>query len=460
MSKWRNQVEAHKKSLNGTTRVSGTTGTSETEFTYLKNQAVLQNPYKQEDDGEDDDDQAPYGSEGIVMTGQSEFTVSRNASSTSLRSRSTTGGSGPSTTQPTNRAPPPRFPIPEYLQSANGTPLTVHTNFPAPMPSPNDRGGNSYFSPTVDSPVSFRSSQTSMFPFPRQPTPNQGWISEDNNRKTAPALPRPQYSDGQSPLNGYSLNGRKVERPSLPVLGPSQSAHQMSLMQSRMRSASSPDIHNPAANAPRRYPNGQIQPSIEDVPVPPIPAHMQVRTTVSRNQNNPPTSNPIPIRSATQSPKLARSQYPGQLTYDQQQPVDSRPPIRSATTMVTPVSGIDQTHMVPPIFAPASEVNDRPSQVKVKIFFDDAQNYVTIVVSTNIQHQSLIDRIDSKLEKVSSGSISKGSARLRYRDSDGDMVSINSQEDFGMAVEDWTEAHKDDIRTSIIPDLALEWTKV
>ena len=98
-----------------------------------------------------------------------------------------------------------------------------------------------------------------------------------------------------------------------------------------------------------------------------------------------------------------------------------------------------------------------PPQLKVTIWFDPHPSHVTIVVPIIIKHRSLIDRIDSKMVKVSPASIAKGTARLRYKDSDGDIVTIRSDEDVHIAIEDWGTANEDQIRDGVTPDFQLYW---
>jgi cell division control protein 24 len=82
-----------------------------------------------------------------------------------------------------------------------------------------------------------------------------------------------------------------------------------------------------------------------------------------------------------------------------------------------------------------------PSQLKVKVNCDSG-NYVTLVVAFNITYQSLIDRIDAKLARFTTSSIGKGALKLRYRDEDGDLVTIQSDDDIQIAFMDWREGVK------------------
>ena len=470
MTRWRNKVEAQRVSLSDSARNSGQTETSATEFLYLRSQAAMQNPYKQDDGEEDDESTAhptPLGNE------YSEWTMTRNASSTSLRSRSTTNGSGPPNGQTAARVAPPRFPIPDHISGLNGPSLTVATNFVAGSPKPDDHVGDSYFSPTIESPASIRSSQISgTYPFPRQPLPNYNWTSEDYNKhNTAPAIGRAPSRDGQPPGNSYILNGRTVQRPSLPAMAASQTAL-LQLAQSRNRSVSTPDIHNPNTAATRRYVNGQINPSIENIPVPPIPAHMtsSMRGPVNRSQNNSPTSSSLSPRTGTQSPKLARilgvSATNGQYGLDLPQQSGGRSDNRQyqASNSINPSLTHDGQKMLNSALQQSalqsSEGTDHGHQItqlKVKIRFDPDPSHVTIVVPTIIKHKSLIDRIDSKMERISTSSIAKGTARLRYCDSDGDYVTIGCDEDVKTAIDEWSITHEDALRIGSVPDFELFW---
>ncbi|KAI9814601.1 MAG: hypothetical protein M1827_003157 [Pycnora praestabilis] len=449
MKKWYKQVEAQRVFFSEGAKALGSrpSGTSETEFTYMKNQgAIIQNPYQQEEDVEEDEgEQAAYPAGTIFPSIQSEFSMSRNASSTSLRSRSTTGDSGPPMAQGT-RVPPPRFPM-----AYNPTPpLTLHTQLPNSAPSPAERAGASYFSPGAESPMSTRTSGSSgMYPFPRQATPNNGFPGEEQNRFTAPAMGRSASREGQSVVNGYYQNGRVAQRPSLPVPTSSQITQQGPIVQNRLRSASSPDMHNP--NLPgRRGVNGNIPPPIPDVPVPHIPPHMaQIRAPPNRSQNNSPTNgfNGLPMRTATQSPGLQRDRVPHQNhvqhQYQQQHSVQQGYDQYSARLDPRHGASSNESEVMPPPLSSAPPVRENipvPTQLKVKVTCD--KNYVTLVAGMNITYQTLVDRIDAKLSRFTSASVGRGTIGLRYVDEDGDTITICSDEDVQNVFADWREQHQ------------------
>lgn len=386
-------------------------GTSNTQFNYLMNGPQIENPYQTEEDAEFEDEQP---------VPQSEFSMSRNASSNSLRARSATGGSGGSG----GTVRPPRFPMPEPVLP----PLSLQTQFPNAAPSPSERLGNSYFSPVEPTPLSTRSSSQSSSYFPRQPTPVNAREAE-NNRYTAPALSRVTSRESQS---SYYTNGRS-SRPSLQPPVSAMSAQQIGMAQSRARSASSPDIHNP--NGPgRRYP---VMPP--DVPVPPIPAHVAgMRASVNRSQNNSPT-NGVPIRTATQSQQYGyRHPNSTQYGYEQQARSDGRSPMATVTNG-NGVNSLDRV-LSPPTSEPISEDDYMPGQLKAKVSFED--NYVTLVIASNIHFRSLTDRVEAKLARFTNRPIGKNSVRLRYKDEDGDFVTIDSDEAVQEAFLEWREQHR------------------
>ncbi|KAF2866971.1 Pleckstrin homology domain-containing protein [Massariosphaeria phaeospora] len=436
MKKWATQVDTQRRVWKDHARASnGTTASkpSDTQFNYMRDQ-VLENPYREDDDDGEDEDV------DTVAPGypQDNYGVRQNSANNPPRSRSTTSESAP-LAEADSRVPPPRFPI-GYPQP----PLTLRTQQLA-----SSAHQDSYFSPTIDSPMSTystartSSSSTGTFPFPRQAPPNGGY-HEENNRYTAPAPARSHLS--------RDATTRNMQRPSLPPNAGS------AMSQGRLRAASSPDIHN--ANAPgRRIANGQ-QPGVPDVP--PFPTHYAYNAAiVNRNHTNSPGS--LPPRSATQSPAIQRDRLVQQRTAAELQNADyhvatRRDPGQSnLSRTMTPASSfersqgtltpasVDSRTMSPPLpqtSAPQEGNGTLPSQLKVKVHCQSAGSSMTLVVSTNISYQSLKDRIDAKLQRSTSLTLSNGQMKLKYLDDD-DLVTIASDEDVQIAFETWKEQQRD-----------------
>jgi cell division control protein 24 len=434
MKKWATQVDTQRRVWKDHARSSaGTTHTkpSDTQFTYMHDQNLV-NPYAEDD--EDDDEDVDTVVPGYPPT----------SSSASIRSRSTTGESVNEAT-----VPPPRFPM-GYAQA----PLTLRTQQLANSANQDA----SYFSP-VDTPMSTysnartSSSSAGTFPFPRQ-TPPSGY-HEENNRYTAPArghMPR------ETSMGPGMLPGRAVQRPSLPP-----TANSASMAAGRLRAASSPDIHN--ALRPGRQPNSQ-QPSVPELP--PFPTHYAYNAAiVNRSQNNSPNS--MPSRAATGSPAIQRDRLVQQRTAEQlanahpDLPLHYGGPARrdpgatpTARTMtphssfersqgtLTPASMESRT-MSPPL-SQASTLNENhsgiPTQLKVKVHCPAAGSTMTLVVSTNISFQSLKDRIDAKLQRSTSVSLGSGQVKLKYLDDDT-FVTISTDDDLQEAFETWKEQQRD-----------------
>ncbi|KAI9892514.1 MAG: hypothetical protein M1814_001471 [Vezdaea aestivalis] len=405
MKKWYKVLEKQQKLFlrDGTDSSENlrSTTTNGDEFTWVHQNEQPKNQYQEEHDDDDAEGSNFYN-------GGSEFNMSRNASSTSLRSRSTTGESGPPSKLGSGRYPP----------NHTHPPLSLHTQVPTHANnamSPTDRAGQSFFSPAAETPMSTRTNGPTQvnYPFPRQMTPNNGW-PEEHNRYTAPAGPRSGSRDGSHPYN-YT-NGRSAQRPSLPP-----NAHhtsQQAAYNQRSRSASSPSI------------TLQNQSQIPDVPIPPFPPHLV--QVPNRSENNSPTNPPIilPARSTTQSPGLQRTRM---IPHDYH---------HSRSQNSTPVGGYDDRRVHPsqqsrvlPMHEPPS-----PTQLKVKVSFDN--HTVSLVAGMNITYQTLADRIDAKIGRVQDASIGSGSMRLRYRDDEGDFVTITSDEDIHMAFSEWKEQQK------------------
>ena len=408
------------------------------DFAWMRDQGgTMSNPYAQQDDDDDEDDYPPQQIQQPQQA-QSYVAMPRNSSNTSLRARSMTGDSQQSLAG-IARAPPPRFPM-----GVGNPPLSLQTSMPpAGIPSPSQRGGDSYFSPVGESPGSSSRASTasSMFPFPRQGTPQGGW-EDPTNRYTAPAVARAPSRDSSTPSNAYQMNGRTPQRPSLPAMASGSSQGQGS--QQRSRSYSTPDVNGQNGN--RRPPTA---PPSGPVPaVPGIPSYLQhpaYDAGVPRSANDSPTG-VAPLRSTTQSPGTQRDRQQAQYTNSAQY---SRP-----NTGQSPVGSSDVRPISPPGLprAPESDMV-LPTQLKVKVNCDG--NYVTLVVAFNITYQSLIDRIDAKVGRFSNNAISRGTMRLRYRDEDGDFVTIESDDDIQIAFQEWREAQRQQYHTGLLGEIEL-----
>lgn len=434
MKKWATLLDAQRKDNAPQSATSPDQPTAN--FRWMEAQPDMVNPYAEHEDEDDHDESAHPAMPG---------TMPRNSSSTNLRQR---GDSSASLAGMVRRQGPSSFPmLPQQV-------LSVQTGGQSP---PGARGEDSYFSPVGESPASSRTSTTSSFfgqsssysmPPKSGGYPQSGWL-EDNNRYTAPAMPRAPSRDGPSPVNAYGMvNGRNPRGPSLPAMSSSQSL----LQQQRSRSYSTPDINGLPQQPVRRKERGGSQ----GVPaVPGIPLHLRPQDdgSISRGQSG---RQDLPIRANTQSPGVQRDRlqqgYGGQMSQFPSHPVNRIPsqlvPGPPGAMVPAPLN-IDPSRIVAPGLNtagatqtpnPLTSPNDAPfqSQLKVKVNCDSG-NYVTLVAAFNITYQSLIDRIDAKLNRFTNSSIHEGDLRLRYRDEDGDFVNIESDEDIQIAFSDWRE---------------------
>ncbi|KAL9628930.1 MAG: hypothetical protein Q9164_007094 [Protoblastenia rupestris] len=430
MTEWQETVQKQQKSLSDSARRSGQPGTSATEFSYMRNQPPTLNPYREADDVDGEDG---YSSQATPVPRKPGFSESRNASSTSLRSMAGQPGA--------SRMQHPRYPPADQNSDHYAPPLSLNTNLPPGAPSPGDFAGNSYFSPSTDSPISIRStSQASMYGFPRQQAPPPGWSSYgDGKHRTAPAMPRAPSREGPPPST----------RPSLPVMATSQHPQSQLAQASRLRSASTPNIDGPVQ---RRQPNGQLQPPPDITPVPPIPSN--IRMPITRSQTSSPFDPQLSIRGATTSPAIQQPNYDN---YGQRIPQrNENDPLRHDMGDVG--NKMPQLNQISSnSTAPSDRDSMYPTQLKVKILFDPAPSHVTIVVPITIKYRTLVDRIDSKMVRVSSASIARGSARLRYKDRDEDLIVIKTDEDVGDAIEEWGAVHEHRLLQGNIDDFELFW---
>ncbi|KAJ5035575.1 uncharacterized protein L3040_008041 [Drepanopeziza brunnea f. sp. 'multigermtubi'] len=428
MKKWYEGVDGQRKTHASTVQMGSS---PDADFTWMKDQAApLPNPYSQHEDEDDDDD---YNFSASAQLSNSTYPgpvtgMARNPSISSLRSRAATGESGTSLAG-IARAPPPRFP----MGTLQNPPLSLQTQLTTQLPSPSHRGGDSYFSPVAESPASSRisgSSQTQMFPLPRQGTPQSGWESVDHNRYTAPAHSRALSRGSQPHSDAYQMNGRTPQRPSLPAM-PHNSAQAQTAAQQRSRSYSTPDING--QNGARRLPNGSMSGPVPAVPGIPAHLHPSYDNGIPRSQNNSP--NGLPMRSNTQSPGAQIQKMP-------QGQGSQYPSYPRSNNSQYPGGVQDSRAMSPPLGSVKSGDGDvgLPTQLKVKVNCDG--NYVTLVVAFNITYQSLVDRIDAKVGRFSTNAIAAGTMRLRYQDEDGDFVTIESDDDIQIAFQEWRESQK------------------
>ncbi|KAI0905423.1 Rho guanyl nucleotide exchange factor [Ustulina deusta] len=411
-------------------------------FTWMRNVDTIENPYAQQDDDDDDDDEQPVPSQmsspNLGHSSNLGGVMTHNTSSTNLRARSVTTDSAQSLAS-LARAPPPQFPLPPPPRQ-----LSVQTGS---AQSPVPRGGESYFSPTLDSPASSRTStastllsQNGQYPFPRTSTPQGGWEDRDTNRYTAPAMPRAPSRDGPTPTNGRNPRG-----PSMPVMASQQTLAQ----QQRSRSYSTPDINGQNA---RRANTTTPVPAVPGIPPHLHPAH---DASIPRSQTGSPRQDP-PVRANTQSPGVQRErlnqqngQYGGTMTQFPTQPIYPRQATPSTgqipgSAAPQPLS-LDGRQVVSSALGstaagnpPSNQDLPIPTQLRVKVNCDTG-TYVTLVVPFNITYQSLSDRIDGKLARFTNSSISKGNLRLKYRDEDSDLVTIESDDDIQIAFLEWRE---------------------
>ena len=249
-----------------------------------------------------------------------------------------------------------------------------------------------------------------------------------------------------------------------------QIQQQQTLLQ-RNRSYSTPYINCQVANRtlqqqqqPQHFPQGGAQQG--GVPaVPGIPAHLthtrHDSATPRSHSNSPANEMQLPLRTSTQSPGQGQrgktpQLYPAQPPYGHRTGTPSQSglsgvPMSTGTppVVLAPLAPVDNqgaalllgTGPLPTSASTASSISalnqDMPTatQIKVKVNYDD--NYLTLVASLSIPYEQLVGRIDRKLERSTDSSISGGHYALKYRDEEGDFMSIESDEDIQEAIAEW-----------------------
>ncbi|KAL9054379.1 MAG: hypothetical protein Q9162_004181 [Coniocarpon cinnabarinum] len=374
MKKWTSRIEAQRRVCCDQARLQQSA--SDTTFSFLQGQQ-LTNPYLEHEDEFD------TGYDGSNSSTQ----WSRNASSSSLQSRHRSGTGGSTY----GRGERPAMP-------ANSIPkggLTVSTQAPGMISPANSANKDaSYFSPGGDSPNSSRASTaSSMLGFPRQPVP-PSWQTNDN-RYTAPARdPQGNYYDAY----GSKLSGRH--------------AQELAMIRNRSMSTNSDMARRANPNAP---------------PVPSVPQNLLNggNQQVNRSQTNSPITPDTYSKPSGNYPRdFSDAEY--HLHGTQGDPM---------TPDLTPLSLQSSGAVSPPI---GSATSLQPSQLKVKVKVPNEGSTMMLVVSNNISFDSLKDRIEAKLQRISSLSLSAGTVKLKYL-FDDDYVSIDNDEDVQVAFETWRE---------------------
>lgn len=174
--------------------------------------------------------------------------------------------------------------------------------------------------------------------------------------------------------------------------------------------------------------------TIDNVPVPPIPTHMaNMKAPVNRSNNNSPTNNQLPIRT---NPHHVHPTHFTEPEYN-----DTRTSGQVSDVATSPLSQ-----------EPDGD-SYMPTQLKAKVNFED--NYVTLVIATNILFRSLTDRVDAKLARFTNRSIGNKTVRLRYRDEDGDFITIDNDEAVQLAFIEWREQHRDMLAKGMVGEIEL-----
>lgn len=73
------------------------------------------------------------------------------------------------------------------------------------------------------------------------------------------------------------------------------------------------------------------------------------------------------------------------------------------------------------------------THVKIKVNYVD--DIFVILLSPSASYQDLIERVEKKIRLCGGPAGESQAFRIKYRDEDGDLITINSDEDVSMALE-------------------------
>jgi hypothetical protein len=281
---------------------------------------------------------------------------------------------------------PNRFPLnphgpPPHARSGS---LGVNTDFQG-----------SHFSPLADTPpvppLNTHSSQHygQQYPFPPQ---------RNDDAPMSRSLSKDGYSNG---IPTPPLTAKLPEHSSRPSIPP--------LNTSRLRSASTPNIH-------------------------------QIQTNVSRGRELHP---PLPVSRHDQdsgSPVTPHSPI---------SPITSSRPTTGTSTLTNAFSSIPETPSsissssssatrkpIPSTPSSTAGSFDKSSALKIKITYGN--DMFVVVVPSDVTYSGLTQKVRHKLS-VCSNVARDGPLRMKYQDEDGDLVTISSDEDVALAIETRTQ---------------------
>jgi hypothetical protein len=212
----------------------------------------------------------------------------------------------------------------------------------------------------------------------------------------------------QYPQNGGPSSNIETERPYPGSMGRAQShsaasgvglglysssgtppiPNAASISQTRLRSQSSPNIHRPSQNT-----WDQQQQQLHDMPI-------NSRTIYNRTVD---PNLPSPIEAGRVSPRMANN-------------IDNNDPNN------------------PPYNAPAATGSEQSAAASMRLKLNFHDNIYAIVVSPDINYQELMDKVGKKI-RVVAGLGPNDPLRIKYQDEDGDLITINSDDDVLMGFE-------------------------
>lgn len=208
--------------------------------------------------------------------------------------------------------------------------------------------------------------------FPLPPTPHSMTRSQSHS-------PYPQNGGNVSPM----FQQQQLQQS---VSSTSSSSGAYNPNNIRLRSQSSPNIHNNSSSS--KYEDAPQLPAFNSrtlYQTPPSPLDSPIRDSNISYRTTTTTSTSSRLSDAPSSPQM--------------------------NTVTTTSSG---------------------STLKLKLNYDD--NIYAIMCSTDILYYELMDKVERKIRLLSSTPSSEA-LRLKYQDEDGDMITINSNEDIQMAFE-------------------------
>lgn len=96
----------------------------------------------------------------------------------------------------------------------------------------------------------------------------------------------------------------------------------------------------------------------------------------------------------------------------------------------------------------AASSGPNPISFRVKVYVPSEGTSFTLVVSSVVTFETMRDRIDAKLSRTTNLTFLTGNLRLQFEDEDGEMITMQNDDDVQTVFDQWRDIHVRDSAVS------------